>query len=106
MTPKKDSTHHGWTTALHARLATEQGDEHVIAPMDKKIATIINPAKIPDARRAAQVCGQCHNRGESIVDAVKVPGGPKHYGYAGGAAGYIPGKTLYNYYAEKPRQLA
>jgi formate-dependent nitrite reductase cytochrome c552 subunit len=78
------------------------GSEHVIAPMDKKIATIVNPAKIPDARRAAQVCGQCHNRGKSIAKAISVPGGPDVYDYPNGAAGYIPGKTLYNYYIEKP----
>ena len=101
--PKKKRFNTSWVDSGAACEACHgAGSEHVIAPMDKKIATIINPAKIPDARRAAQVCGQCHNRGESIVDAVKVPGGPKHYGYAGGAAGYIPGKTLYNYYAEKP----
>jgi predicted CXXCH cytochrome family protein len=78
------------------------GSEHVFAPMDKKKETIINPAKIPDARRAAQICGQCHDRGSSIVEAIKVPGGPENYGYAGGAAGYLPGKVLDYFYKEKP----
>jgi predicted CXXCH cytochrome family protein len=77
------------------------GSEHVIAPMDKKTATIINPAKIPDAKRAAQTCGQCHNRGISVKET-KVAIGPKHYEYPNGEAGYIPGKVLDNYYVEKP----
>ena len=102
MTPRQtSSTPLGRTAALLASLP-RSGNLHIAARGDAKTTTIINPAKIPDARRAAQVCGQCHNRGESIAEAVKVPGGPKHYGYAGGAAGYLPGKTLYNYYVEKP----
>lgn len=77
------------------------GSEHVIAPMSKKVATIINPAKIPDAKRAAQVCGQCHNRGISVAET-KNNIGPKHYEYPNGEAGYIPGRVLDNYYVEKP----
>ncbi|MBI4688201.1 MAG: hypothetical protein HY756_10575 [Nitrospirae bacterium] len=77
------------------------GSEHVIAPMDKKIETIINPAKIPDAKRAAQVCGQCHNRGVSIAETNNNIG-PKNYEYGNGEAGYIPGRVLDNYYIEKP----
>jgi predicted CXXCH cytochrome family protein len=77
------------------------GSLHVVARGDKKAATIINPAKIPDARRAAQICGQCHNRGKSVKET-GVAIGPKVYDYPNGEAGYIPGKVLDNYYVEKP----
>jgi predicted CXXCH cytochrome family protein len=77
------------------------GSVHAAEPRYKKTATIINPAKIPDARRAAQTCGQCHNRGTSVSET-KVPIGPKYYEFPNGQAGYLPGKVLENYYNEKP----
>lgn len=77
------------------------GSIHSAEPKYKKTATIINPAKIPDARRAAQTCGQCHNRGTSTAET-KVATGPKFYEYPNGDAGYLPGKVLDNYYVEKP----
>ena len=99
---KKDTFKTSWVDSGAACEACHgAGSEHVIAPMGKKIATIINPAKIPDAKRAAQVCGQCHNRGKSVAET-KVAIGPKHYEYPNGEAGYIPGRVLDNYYNEKP----
>ena len=99
---KKDTFKTSWVDSGAACEACHgAGSEHVIAPMDKKIATIINPAKIPDAKRAAQVCGQCHNRGKSVKET-GVAIGPKHYEYPNGEAGYIPGRVLDNYYNEKP----
>ncbi len=77
------------------------GSEHVIAPLGRKAATIVNPARIHDARRAAQVCGQCHNRGDSVKETGS-PQGPKFYEYPGGAAGYLPGLVLRNFFVEKP----
>ncbi|MBI3592365.1 MAG: ammonia-forming cytochrome c nitrite reductase subunit c552, partial [Nitrospirae bacterium] len=77
------------------------GSLHIASRADKKTATIINPAKIPDAKRAAQVCGQCHNRGISLAET-KNNIGPKHYEYPNGEAGYIPGRVLDNYYVEQP----
>ena len=54
-------------------------------------ASIVNPAGIPDPRRAAMVCGSCHNRGSS-------PDGT--YGYP---AGYRPGGQLNFLFDEKPK---
>jgi len=41
------------------------GSNHVDAPIEQKVKTIVNPAKLHDPTRAALVCGQCHTRGES-----------------------------------------
>lgn len=77
------------------------GSIHATEPRYKKTATIINTVKIPDARRAAQTCGQCHNRGTSVVETgAKI--GPKYYEYPNGEAGYLPGMVLENFYNEKP----
>ncbi len=77
------------------------GSEHLKAPLGLKSTTIVNPAKIHDAKRAAQICGQCHNRGVSVKNT-ESPYGPKHYEYSGGPAGYLPGLVLRSYYDEKP----
>ncbi len=79
------------------------GSEHVIAPMNKKFTTIVNPAKIHDAKRAAQICGQCHDRGVSVKKTDSLHG-PEFYEYPAGPAGYLPGLVLRNYYNEKPAE--
>jgi hypothetical protein len=67
------------------------GSIHVEADKDAKAETIINPAKIPDPRRAAMVCGACHTRG-SCCDG--------KYGYP---KGYTPGGQLNFMFSEKPK---
>ena len=66
----------------HIQAAQKGGNVH---------ETIVNPARIPDARRAAMVCGACHNRGTS-------PDGK--YGYP---MGYMPGGQLNFLFNEKPK---
>ncbi len=58
---------------------------------DDKSGTIVNPAKIPDQRRAVMVCGSCHTRGSS---------GEGKYGYP---SGYKPGGQLNFLFNEKPK---
>jgi predicted CXXCH cytochrome family protein len=41
------------------------GRSHIEADIPDKAGTILNPAKLPDPRRAAMVCGACHTRGTS-----------------------------------------
>ena len=41
------------------------GQAHLDAPIREKAGTIINPARLPDPRRAAMICGSCHTRGSS-----------------------------------------
>ena len=53
--------------------------------------SIVNPAKIPDPRRAAMVCGSCHNRGTSKDGK---------FGYP---VGYQPGGQLNFLFDEKPK---
>ncbi len=65
------------------------GSKHLTADDAHKSSTIINPAKIPDPRRAVMVCGACHNRGTSTDGK---------YGYP---QGYKPGKILS--FNEKPK---
>lgn len=67
------------------------GSEHVKAEKSEKHSTIVNPAKIPDPRRAAMVCGSCHNRGSS-------PDGK--FGYP---EGYVPGGNMNFIFDEKPK---
>lgn len=67
------------------------GSEHVKSGDSEKHSTIINPAKIPDPRRAAMICGSCHNRGSS-------PDG--RFGYP---EGYEPGGNLEFIFNEKPK---
>lgn len=67
------------------------GSEHMKAEKTEKYNTIINPAKIPDLRRAAMVCGACHNRGSSANGK---------YGYPDG---YKPGDNLNFIFNEKPK---
>ncbi len=67
------------------------GSAHVDADNDAKRDTIINPAKIPDPRRAVMVCGSCHTRG-SCCDG--------KYGYP---KGYRPGGQLNFMFSEKPK---
>ena len=58
---------------------------------DDKSGTIVNPARIPDPRRAVMVCGSCHTRGNS---------GEGKYGYP---LGYKPGGQLNFLFNEKPK---
>jgi len=67
------------------------GSKHLDAKKDDKFSTIINPAKIPDSKRAGMVCGSCHNRGTSF-------GGKYGYPY-----GYKPGDHLNFMFSEKPK---
>jgi len=67
------------------------GSEHVSATKEQKPFTIVNPARIPDPRRAAMVCGACHTRGNS-------PDGKYAYPY-----GYLPGDYLSFIFNEKPK---
>lgn len=66
------------------------GSNHIIADIPDKLRTIVNPAKLPDPRRAAMVCGACHTRGKSADGK---------YGYP---AGYKPGDQLNFLYDPKP----
>ncbi len=66
----------------HVRAARGDGDV---------TATIVNPARIPDPRLAAMVCGSCHNRGTSKDG---------RFGYP---AGYLPGDQLDHLFIEKPK---
>jgi len=67
------------------------GGKHVVASKQDAADTIINPAKIPDPRRAAMVCGSCHTRGTSVDGK---------YGYP---YGYKPGDQLNFMFDEKPK---
>jgi len=67
------------------------GSNHLNAEDDDKFCTIVNPAKIPDPRRAVMVCGSCHTRGSSIEGK---------YGYP---LGYKPGGQLNFIFSEKPK---
>jgi len=67
------------------------GSAHLSAEKLEKYNTIINPAKIPDPKRAAMVCGACHSRGASIDGK---------YGYP---YGYEPGGNLNFLFNEKPK---
>ena len=67
------------------------GSEHLNAEKNDKSGTIVNPAKIPDPRRAVMVCGSCHTRGSS---------GEGKYGYP---QGYKPGGQLNFIFNEKPK---
>jgi len=66
------------------------GSNHIIADIPDKSTTVINPAKIPDPRRAAMVCGSCHTRGNSADGRFEYP------------AGYKPGGQLNFLFDEKP----
>ncbi len=67
------------------------GSRHLDAEEDEKFSTIVNPAKIPDPKRAAMVCGSCHIRGTSVDGK---------YGYP---EGYKPGDQLNFLFNEKPK---
>ncbi len=67
------------------------GSLHVKAAPEDKAETIVNPARIPDPRRAAMVCGACHTRGSS---------GEGRYGYP---HDYKPGGQLNFMFDEKPK---
>jgi predicted CXXCH cytochrome family protein len=58
------------------------GGRHVRADLADKFDTIVNPPRMPDPRRAAMVCGACHDVGSS-------QGG--QYAYP---VGYHPGDNL------------
>jgi len=65
------------------------GSKHIRAPKKEKADSIINPARIPDPRRAAMVCGSCHERGLSIDGEYAYP------------HGYRPGDLLT--FTERPK---
>ncbi|MCD4714017.1 MAG: hypothetical protein K8R73_12100, partial [Clostridiales bacterium] len=67
------------------------GSKHLNAADNDKFGTIVNPARIPDPRRAVMVCGSCHTRGSS---------GEGKYGYP---QGYKPGGHLNFIFDEKPK---
>jgi len=67
------------------------GSKHLDANEGEKFSSIVNPAKIPDLRRGAMVCGSCHNRGTSLDGK---------YGYP---HGYKPGDQLNFIFNEKPK---
>jgi hypothetical protein len=67
------------------------GNKHLNAADNEKFSAIVNPAKIPDPRRAVMVCGSCHTRGSS---------GEGKYGYP---QGYKPGGQLNFIFDEKPK---
>jgi len=69
----------------HSALARTDGNTALISE------SIVNPARIPDPRRAAMVCGSCHNRGTSKDG---------RFGYP---AGYQPGGQLNFLFDEKPK---
>ena len=68
------------------------GSEHVSADDRAKSDTIVNPSKIPDARRASMVCGSCHNRGKSTTN--------KKYDFP---VEYKPGSQLNFLFSEEPK---
>ncbi|MBW2175207.1 MAG: hypothetical protein JRF64_11575, partial [Deltaproteobacteria bacterium] len=53
------------------------GSKHLDAKEGDESGTIVNPAKIPDPRRAAMVCGSCHIRGTSLDGKYGYPHGYK-----------------------------
>jgi hypothetical protein len=67
------------------------GSTHVNAEDDDKSSTIVNPAKIPDPRRAVMVCGSCHTRGSCCEGKYSYP------------HGYKPGDQLNFMFSEKPK---
>jgi hypothetical protein len=67
------------------------GSNHIDSEEADRACTIVNPAKIPDPRRAAMVCGSCHIRGVSRDG---------RYGYP---YGYKPGDQLNFIFDEKPK---
>ncbi len=67
------------------------GSKHLDAKEGEEFSSIVNPAKIPDPRRAAMVCGSCHTRGTSVDGK---------YGYP---HGYKPGDQLNFIFNEKPK---
>jgi len=67
------------------------GSLHIGAEKEDMAATIVNPAKIPDFRRAVMVCGSCHTRGSCCEGK---------YGYP---KGYQPGDLLNFTFSEKPK---
>lgn len=67
------------------------GSRHVSAGDSQYSSTIVNPAKIPDSRRAAMVCGSCHIRGKSVDGKYAYP------------VGYKPGGQLNFLFNAKPK---
>ena len=49
------------------------GERHLKAPPEEKAETIVNPARIPNARIASMVCGACHSRGETPDGRYRYP---------------------------------
>ncbi len=88
---KADTYKSTWTEkGVGCEMCHGPASHHLAVGDEDKTKTIINPAKLPDPRRGAMVCGSCHNRGKS-------PDGK--YGYP---AAYKPGDNLEFLYDEKP----
>ena len=66
------------------------GSEHLRADIPDKAGSILNPAKLPDPRRAAMICGACHTRGRSPDRRFAYP------------VGYQPGNQLNFLFDEQP----
>ncbi len=66
------------------------GATHIAAPIANKQATVLNPARLADPRRAGMVCGACHTRGSSPDGAFAYP------------IGYRPAGKLNFLFDEKP----
>lgn len=79
------------------------GGNHVNAT--EKLGTIVNPARLTSLA-AAQVCGQCHNKGKSRPTATQVcgqchGGGSPDWKYEF-PVGYMPSANLDIYFSSKP----
>lgn len=69
------------------------GSLHVKSDLPDKFDTILNPPRVPDPRRAAMVCGACHDRGRS-------PDGKYAY-----PVDYMPGEELQFHLDAQPGQF-
>lgn len=52
------------------------GKNHIIAPLDKKVGTIISPDKLP-VNVSAIICGSCHNQSKNSQEKYAYPVGYK-----------------------------
>ena len=61
---------------------------------------IVNPARIPDVRLAAMVCGACHIRGQTVISPPKDPEAKVTFAYP---VNYSPGDHLDFVFNERPK---